>query len=358
MNGMGRTSTEVVPGARPRRAGRRTNLALLLLLLLPVAFGSGWVAFGTGTLWPARVVVAIHAVAGIAVLVLVPWKRVIVGRGLRRRGRLLRKVPGIALGVLILLCVASGLVHSWAGVYDYAGLTDMQVHVGTAVLAVPLFVAHVATRRQRPRTTDVSRRSLLRLGALLGAGAAAYATLSGLAVVAGLPGHRRRATGSYETGTDNPRAMPYVAWLFDDFPAIDPTTFELSVRSHGDERRVGFPELAAGTDTVRALLDCTSGWYAVQTWRGVRLDRLLPAPRDGQVIVVTSATGYQRRFRASEAASLWLAVAAAGEPLDTGHGAPVRLVAPGRRGFWWVKWVVSVELAHGYAWQQPPFPLQ
>ncbi|HWB37305.1 MAG TPA: molybdopterin-dependent oxidoreductase, partial [Rugosimonospora sp.] len=257
-----------------------------------------------------------------------------------------------------LACLGSGLVHAWLGVHGYFGLSDMQVHVGTAVLAVPLFLAHVLTRRQRPRTADLSRRSLLRLGALLGAGAVAYAALGGLAAVAGLPGKRRRATGSYQTGTDDPAAMPYVAWLFDEVPALDPAAFTLAIRAGSQERRVGYPELLRGNDSVRATLDCTSGWYATQTWRGVRLDRLLPGAADGQVIVVTSATGYQRRFPAAEAASLWLAVAAAGVTLDPGHGAPVRLVAPGRRGFWWVKWVVRVDLEPGHAWLQPPFPLQ
>jgi DMSO/TMAO reductase YedYZ molybdopterin-dependent catalytic subunit len=33
-----------------------------------------------------------------------------------------------------------------------------------------------------------------------------------------------------------------------------------------------------------------------------------------------------------------------GEPISHGHGAPVRLVAPGRRGFQWVKWVVRLEV--------------
>ncbi len=341
---------------RPRRAGRRTNLALLAVL--PLAFVSGWLAFGTGTLWPARVVVAIHAVAGIAAVALIPWKQLVVRRGLWRPGSRWIKVASATLGVLVLLSLASGLVHAWTGVHGYFGLTDMQVHVGTAVAAAPLFLLHVLTRRQRVRTTDLSRRSLLRFGALIGAGAVAYAALDGLAIVARLPGRRRRATGSYETGTDNPAAMPYVAWLFDEVPAIDSALFELRVRAGGTERRIGYPTLAAGTDTVRAVLDCTSGWYAAQNWRGVRLDRLLPVGKPGQVIVVTSATGYQRRFPAAEAPALWLAVEAAGLPLDAGHGAPVRLVAPGRRGFWWVKWVVAIELEHGEAWWQPPFPLQ
>jgi DMSO/TMAO reductase YedYZ molybdopterin-dependent catalytic subunit len=34
-----------------------------------------------------------------------------------------------------------------------------------------------------------------------------------------------------------------------------------------------------------------------------------------------------------------------------------RLVAPGRRGYWWVKWVTAVEPSSVPAWLQSPFPL-
>ncbi len=61
--------------------------------------------------------------------------------------------------------------------------------------------------------------------------------------------------------------------------------------------------------------------------------------------MVTSVTGYRRTFPIADAGSLWLATRCQGRLLDAGHGAPVRLVAPGRRGFWWVKWVASVELS-------------
>jgi DMSO/TMAO reductase YedYZ molybdopterin-dependent catalytic subunit len=46
-----------------------------------------------------------------------------------------------------------------------------------------------------------------------------------------------------------------------------------------------------------------------------------------------------------------------GVPLTPAHGYPVRLVAPGRRGYWWVKWVDRVELSADPAWWQPPFPI-
>jgi DMSO/TMAO reductase YedYZ molybdopterin-dependent catalytic subunit len=33
------------------------------------------------------------------------------------------------------------------------------------------------------------------------------------------------------------------------------------------------------------------------------------------------------------------------------------LVVPGRRGFWWVKWVTAVDVNDEPWWWQPPFPL-
>ena len=67
--------------ALPRRAGRRTNLALLGLLLL--AFLTGLLAYGIGTPTAATVVVAVHGAAGLGLLLLVPWKAVIVRRSWR-----------------------------------------------------------------------------------------------------------------------------------------------------------------------------------------------------------------------------------------------------------------------------------
>ena len=34
-----------------------------------------------------------------------------------------------------------------------------------------------------------------------------------------------------------------------------------------------------------------------------------------------------------------------GTPLPADNGAPVRLVAPGRRGLDWIKWLASIEVA-------------
>ena len=73
---------------------------------------------------------------------------------------------------------------------------------------------------------------------------------------------------------------------------------------------------------------------------------------------VVSTTGYDRRFALDVADGLLLATAVAGAPLTHGHGAPLRLVAPGRRGFEWVKWVERIEVLESSHRWQPPLPLQ
>ncbi|WP_413229304.1 molybdopterin-dependent oxidoreductase [Goekera deserti] len=67
--------------------------------------------------------------------------------------------------------------------------------------------------------------------------------------------------------------------------------------------------------------------------------------------------GLRHRFPLDDLDRLLLATDAGDAPLAARHGAPVRLVAPGRRGFWWVKWVTSVELSDRPPWWQSPFPL-
>jgi DMSO/TMAO reductase YedYZ molybdopterin-dependent catalytic subunit len=74
-------------------------------------------------------------------------------------------------------------------------------------------------------------------------------------------------------------------------------------------------------------------------------------------IEVRSATGYSRRFGASDIEGIVLATHLDGVPIPPEHGAPARLVAPGRRGYWWVKWVTAVEPSSVPAWLQSPFPL-
>jgi Oxidoreductase molybdopterin binding domain len=338
----------------PRRAGRRTNLGLLLLLL--TAGTTGVLAYAVGTSGGNAVVVALHGAAGLGVLLLVPWKSVVVRRARRRSVGRRDPAAAVALGVLVVLTVATGVLHAigvagpwWA----LGGITALHVHVGAAIAVLPLLLYHAWGRRQRPRATDLSRRSLLRAGGV-GLGAAAlWFGSEGVLRLTGAPGAERRATGSHERGTGDPTAMPVTQWIGDTVPQEQADT--LDVVAGGHRVRVPVADLDRG-DRMRAVLDCTGGWWAEQEWRGVVLAEL--GVRSGRSIEVVSATGYRRRFPAGDANALLLATHVGGRPLSAGHGGPARLVAPGRRGFWWVKWVVAVEVVDEPWWWQPPFPLQ
>ncbi len=65
-----------------------------------------------------------------------------------------------------------------------------------------------------------------------------------------------------------------------------------------------------------------------------------------------SHTGYDGRFAVGELPGLLLALRVGGRPLSPDHGLPARLVVPDRRGFWWVKWVWTIELDALPAWWQ------
>lgn len=306
-------------------------------------------------------VTVLHAAAGLALVLLVPWKSLIVRRSRAYRTGSWRGTSGVFLGVLVAVSILAGLIHVMGGFRTYAGLTAMQVHVGAAVLAVPFAVLHVVRHPQRLRHTDLSRRTVLRALALGGGAAAAYVAVEGVARGLSLPGRDRRATGSHEVGSNRPASMPVTQWALDAVPNLDMATWRLRVEVAG--RPVAELDrdtlLAMATDELRAVLDCTGGWYAAQHWRGVRLDRLLPAtlPPDARSLVVVSVTGYARRLPLRDIPSLLIATHAAGRPLSVGHGAPARLIAPGRRGFWWVKWLDRVAVDTQPWWWQPPFPL-
>lgn len=331
----------------PTRFGARTNLGLLILLAL--AFATGWVAFSYATA-PTRWSLIIHATSGVAILLLLPWKSMIARHGMRRPRP--ARWASIALGLLVLVSLLAGLAHSTGLVY-VGPFTAMEFHVGAALVAVPLAVWHVAARPIRLRRADLSRRNFLRGASVIGAAAAGYAASELVVRAASLPGDRRRFTGSYESGSFDPPNMPVSSWMFDAIPSIGLEAWSLRVAG----RAWNYDELSAFDDRLVATLDCTGGFYSTQEWSGARLD-LLIGSAGGSSIRVVSHTGYDRRFPIGEAGRLLLATRFGGQALDAGHGFPARIVSPDRRGFWWVKWVVGIDVDDVPYWWQSPFPTQ
>ena len=335
-----------------RPPGRQTNEALLIVLL--VAFGTGVATVAIGS--PAGAWVAIgHGICGVAVVLLIPWKSRVVRGGLRR-ARPSRWVS-LLLAAMALATLIAGLGYATGVLRSIAGMPGLWVHIAIALTLVPLVVWHVGARHIRPRRTDLSRRALLRAGVLAAGAVGLYAATEAAVTVLGLPGARRRFTGSYQTASFRPEAMPSTSWLLDAVPSIDPDRWRLSITDSHGRRDLTLAELTNFDTQVRATLDCTSGWYSQQDWTGVPLRTLLHRGPGAQSIYVHSVTRYWVRLPIHELDRLLLATHVGGAPLSADHGFPLRLVAPGRRGYWWVKWIDRIEVQTTPSWWQPPFPV-
>jgi DMSO/TMAO reductase YedYZ molybdopterin-dependent catalytic subunit len=339
----------LVPRPGWRLTPRQVNLVLELLVAAAVV--TGLVSWAVGDRW-VRWMTLVHGVIGVALVLLVPAKmRGSVRAGFRRR-RGTRWISA-GFGVLVLTTIALGVLHATGLWYGVGYWSALWTHALFGFLVVPLLVWHVFTRPVRPRITDLDRRGVLRVGAVAAAAVGVYAAQEAATRVTGLAGGDRRATGSHEVASGDPANMPAVIWLDDRRPEV----------GHEDDwplvvggAPVSIASLRARARPVVAVLDCTGGWWSEQAWDAVPLAELLPHP-EGRSVRVTSATGYDRRFDIGSLDRVHLAVGYGGRPLLERHGAPVRLVAPGRRGPWWVKWVTSVEPDDRPSWLQPPLPL-
>jgi DMSO/TMAO reductase YedYZ molybdopterin-dependent catalytic subunit len=321
-----------------------------LLALVPATFATGLYGLMRGDARGAFLVAA-HGVLALAICLALGAKARVVAAALRRRGATWSLLPA----ALLLLVLGTGLAWVLAGPHAVAGLSVITWHAFAATALVVPFGLHVAARRRRLRAPGThDRRAFLRLAGLTAGGLALYALDARL-------GRRRRFTGSYETGSFT-GAFPQTAWLVDDPAPLDQAAYRLAV--DGAVARplaLSLGELRARASAARTVtLDCTGGWYSTQVWRGVPLAALLAEAGAGgavESIEVHGVTGYARRFPRDVAAGLLLALDVAGGPLTHGHGGPLRLVAPGHRGYDWVKWVTAVRVLEADAHLEPPLPL-
>lgn len=336
------------------------NVALLTLLVFQLLTGFLGLITGNGKLgWILR----LHDFGGYAIVLLLFWKGVIIFDVLKRVRRLnLARTAFLVLTALLFLILATGLVWPWTGYASLSGFSLMTVHALLTLALAGLLIWHTLARRfvlKSPRVRE--RRAFLRFAGVAAAGLvfSQFAEVANAALH--FPGSARRFTGSYATGTVG--QFPVVSWLLD-FPApVDVNQWRLIVDGQVDQSlRLTYTqmqELAIGR--VEETIDCTGGWYSIQEWRGVNMGRLLEMAGLGstaQSITVESVSGYARRFSLDEARGLLLATQVAGQVLDHGHGYPLRLVAPGHRGFEWVKWVTRLHVNNTSELWQTPVPLQ
>jgi uncharacterized membrane protein YozB (DUF420 family) len=257
----------------------------------------------------------------------------------------------IALSVLLGIVTVGALTTgvAWVlGVHlDLWGWTLLSLHIGLGLLVVPLVLLHLRRRFRTPSTNDwEGRRTALQYTGLVVFGALAWRANEAIIATLDTAGENHRFTGSKpEPGTGN--RFPATSWMLDDPDPIDVNDWRLHVTGLVDEPlSLAYDDLFT-TGEQHTVLDCTSGWYTERDWQGMRVSDLLEitgVDEDGRWVVFHSVTGYRFGFPLSEADDLLLATHVDREQLSHGHGFPLRVVAPGRRGFQWVKWVTAVEV--------------
>jgi len=321
----------------------------LLALLLAAQITTGLVSLRAGA--PATAPLFwVHGLLGGALLVAVAMKlRRSVGPAVRQR-----RWRRIALGGLLAMMAAGALLGGVAWVASGRILTIgpwtvLTIHVLFALALLPVAAIHLLPHRWRllrpPARSGLSRRAFLAAAGVLAVGAVAWSAANLLDVV---QGGVRRFTGSRWLPAGG--VPPPTTFFGEATEQIDPAAWRLTVTGRVTRpMTLSLAELEAlGTTERREVLDCTSGWALATDWRGVSLGTLLDAAEPSErarSVTVRAVTGWYATLGIREAHGALLATHVAGQPLPHGNGAPCRLVAPGRRGLEWVKWVTQVEVA-------------
>lgn len=326
---------------------RLTDWSLALAVGLAFATGIVSLVSGRAEQW---LIFTLHGAVGLWLLLLIGGKlRRVWPRLLRPRLWDRRTILGLAATLLVLLSGGTGVWWVAGGDLFVAGFNLLNWHILLGI-ALTVFVSlHMIARAKPLRARDVrGRRQALRWSGLLLGGLALWPAQQALGRALNLPGAQRRFTGSREVGSYAGNAFPTTSWVAARPRPLDAATWRLRIGGAvARPLELSYAELLAHADEIEATLDCTGGFYSTQVWRGATVARLLaaadPQPEAGWVSFV-SVTGYRWHIPLSEAATALLATHVGGEALSHAHGAPARLVAPGHRGFEWVKWVVRVEV--------------
>jgi len=150
--------------------------------------------------------------------------------------------------------------------------------------------------------------------------------------------------------SDTPDEYHFRLMWYNPVPAIDQATYRLRVHglsdrelslSVADLRRLPF-------ETQTSRMKCVQCWSARAEWHGFRFGQLLEATKpktECKAVRINCADGWYEYFSIADLLSprVLFAMDMQGKPLADRHGAPLRLIDPGRYGYKSAKLITSIE---------------
>ncbi len=320
-----------------------------IALATGIAFVTGVISLISGH--PQEwLIFVLHAIGGFWLVLLLwgklrrVWPRIVQ---LRRWDR--RTIFGLLALFLVMLTLGSGIWWVTGGDVYFAGFNLLNWHILLGFAVTIVMIVHMVVRAKRLRTRDVvGRRRAIQFSALLLGSVALWPAEQFTERILKLPGATQRFTGSREVGSYAGNSFPTSSWVADHPHPIDAYLWRLTLGGAViTPREFLYQELVSAGDELEATLDCTGGFYSTQRWRGIRVGRLLDEVAldpNARYVSFHSVTGYRWSLPLEEARNALLATHSGEDSLSHEHGFPLRLVAPGRRGFEWVKWITRVEV--------------
>lgn len=150
--------------------------------------------------------------------------------------------------------------------------------------------------------------------------------------------------------SDQPDELGFRLMWYNPVPPLDPAAYRLQIHGLVEKpQTLTLAQLRAlPHETQSSRMKCVQCWSARTTWAGFRAAPLLylvKPKRTARAVRIDCADKWYEYFTLDELRSprVLFALEMAGKPLPDRHGAPLRLIDPGRYGYKSAKLITAIE---------------
>ncbi len=192
----------------------------------------------------------------------------------------------------------------------------------------------------------MSRRTILKAGATVAVGLAGL-SVSGCTSASPVAGELTKYNGQQLTPADGFTNNAIIGTQ-----QIDSGAYSLALVGLFDQPKTySYGDLMKMSSVQKVVkLNCVEGWDATALWEGIPLKSILDdagANSAARTVIFYAQDGDSTSFTIEDALShdFLIAYKINGIPLTADRGYPSRLVADGKWGYKWIKWITKIELS-------------